>query len=363
MEKVLTKGDSGALKGVAVLLMVFHHCFRSKAKFAAYSLIFTPFHVKTIIHLAHWAKICVPIFAFVSGYGLIYVYKKMENPSPGEVFHWIKKRLISTLSGFWFVAGASYVVLYLFGRLNLSKWGDNNFKRILLASIDCLGLSDLLGTNTLRGAWWYMGAAIIFIILLPLLAWILGKWKLGGLVCIGLLSAVPRITGIGFPGGTNAFSFLTAFILGVLSQEYHIFNWFHCLHLVKNEKINDLLKFCLTAAGIAFGIWSYSKIPLKVFWEYHYAIVPFVLILFLVEYVFRLKKVRNVFEYFGKYSLDIWLLHTFVRDYLARYVWNVKYFLLVPVVITLISLVLGIIVEAAKKYSGYNKMIHYFIKK
>ena len=47
MEKVLTKGDSGALKGVAVLLMVFHHCFRSKAKFAAYSLIFTPFHVKT----------------------------------------------------------------------------------------------------------------------------------------------------------------------------------------------------------------------------------------------------------------------------------------------------------------------------
>ena len=30
---------------------------------------------------------------------------------------------------------------------------------------------------------------------------------------------------------------------------------------------------------------------------------------------------------------------------------------------TAISLLLGIIVEAAKKYSGYNKMIHYFIKK
>ena len=62
MEKVLTKEDSGALKGVAVLLMVFHHCFRSKEKFAAYSLLFTPFHVKTIIHLARWAKICVPIW-------------------------------------------------------------------------------------------------------------------------------------------------------------------------------------------------------------------------------------------------------------------------------------------------------------
>lgn len=71
MKKELTREESSAIKGVAILLMIFHHCFRTEKKFAAYSPIFTAFFTESrVISLAKWAKICVPLFAFVSGYGL-----------------------------------------------------------------------------------------------------------------------------------------------------------------------------------------------------------------------------------------------------------------------------------------------------
>ena len=74
MGEGLKKEDSAALKGIAILMMVFHHCYRTEKKFAGYEILFTPFTAENVIHLALYMKICVCIFAFVSGYGLMYGY-------------------------------------------------------------------------------------------------------------------------------------------------------------------------------------------------------------------------------------------------------------------------------------------------
>ena len=85
--------------------------------------------------------------------------------------------------------------------------------------------------------------------------------------------------------------------------------------------------------------------------------IPFILILFLKEYVFRIPGLKRLLGFLGKHSLNIWLVHTFVRDYLKPYLWSLKYFALVPLAILLISLVLSVVINALKKYIGYDGLI------
>ena len=111
MGEGLKKEDSAALKGIAILMMVFHHCYRTEKKFAGYEILFTPFTAENVIHLALYMKICVCIFAFVSGYGLMYGYLRNQNPDnriSDSAF--VKRHLFSTCSGYWFLVVPAYLV-------------------------------------------------------------------------------------------------------------------------------------------------------------------------------------------------------------------------------------------------------------
>ena len=93
--------DSMAIKGIAIILMVFHHCFFRADLTADYAIVFYPFSHDFVVRMALVCKICVPIFAFLSGYGLYISFRSGSENHP--VRQWTLKRLLSTMSGFWFV--------------------------------------------------------------------------------------------------------------------------------------------------------------------------------------------------------------------------------------------------------------------
>ena len=66
-----------------------------------------------------------------------------------------------------------------------SKWGETFYERGFAVFADILGISRLLETESLNGAWWYMSAAFVFIILLPLLDGTIEKF--GGIFCIAVI--------------------------------------------------------------------------------------------------------------------------------------------------------------------------------
>lgn len=86
MSKGAEKEDSMALKGIAVLMLVFHHCYRTAAKFEQYDVVFCGLSASQVITVAEICKICVAIFAFVSGYGLMYGYTIDKKKEIHEVF-------------------------------------------------------------------------------------------------------------------------------------------------------------------------------------------------------------------------------------------------------------------------------------
>ena len=71
-----SKIDSSIGKGVAIIMMLFHHSFL-QGRWENYNLsILFPFSYKSITDFAWFCKICVSMFVFVTGYGL---YKSISN--------------------------------------------------------------------------------------------------------------------------------------------------------------------------------------------------------------------------------------------------------------------------------------------
>ena len=114
------------MKGIAIVIMLFHHMYLSQDRFEGLNVVFTPFSADRIMYLCRTFKICVPIYAFISGYGLYLSYRK-NNSTPGK---WTAKRLIKTMGGFWIIWGLSvvgsqlyngYAVARYFGNGNIAK--------------------------------------------------------------------------------------------------------------------------------------------------------------------------------------------------------------------------------------------------
>ena len=223
-----------------------------------------------------------------------------------------------------------YGIYICLARNGFYKWGENAVEKCFCILADVCGVSSFLGTKSLNGAWWYMSAAVTFILLFPVLDAVMERF--GELSCLGMIFLLPRITGKGFPGGSSPYSFLMIFAVGMVC-------------------CRNALIFLLILA-----LWGYSKMDITFMWERQYAVTPFLVILFSVEYLFRLRLLSAVFQYLGKHSMNIWLVHTFVRDWLNTYVYAVRLFWLIPVVILMISLGISYFLDLLKKYTGYDRL-------
>ena len=194
----LTKQDSAALKGIAILLMIFHHCFLDPSRFAGHIVSFAPFSQSAIVSLSYFSKICVGIFAFISGYGL-YLSAVKQPRSAKAVSGWTVSRLIKTMSGYWLVYILALITTWIYAGLPVKTYCTNgNIRGLLYGALDFLGVASLFKTPTMNSTWWYMGAAVLFIVLVPLFIRITEKFGYTGL-CI-LIIMLPRLLKVGYPG-------------------------------------------------------------------------------------------------------------------------------------------------------------------
>lgn len=64
------------IKGIAIILMLFHHLFRIPDLYKGYEIIWFPLSENLVVSLADMSKICVALFVFISGYGMALKMKK-----------------------------------------------------------------------------------------------------------------------------------------------------------------------------------------------------------------------------------------------------------------------------------------------
>lgn len=344
--KSFDKDTSLVLKAIAVLMMLFHHMFRSGLQiYQGVSVSYFPFPEINVHNVATVCKICVSLYTFISGYGLYINYKKESQ----DVGRWVLHREKKLLMPFWVIVIFCWIVCQIVdGRVQEIYFKDGDYySGIVYMLIDFMGGATLFGTPTLVPEWWYMSAAVVFAALIPFVVYLEDKL----VPALIFVIALPRILGVGYQGGCGVYSFLFIFLLGIICAKYDLVNkWIWYKSPVCTEKIKLLLELLAVLIGYKF----YRKISVDMFWEFHYGLYPLLVIFFTVEFIAYIPWIRKSLIFMGKHSTNIYLTHSlFLYVYLSDFIYNMPHFVISYIVLIGISLSGSILIEWMKQIIRY----------
>lgn len=340
------KKESLAMKGIAIIMMLLFHCFREKAVYDGFDVSFFPFHENTIVNIAFVCKVCVSIFAFISGYGLFKSYSGKTTDDK----KWIALRYIRSFSGYWFVWVLCAIVFQIADGRYINTYGKG-VAGVIYALIDFCGLSTIFRTPSMNGNWWYMSAAFVFIILIPIVykckeyIWL---FLISEIVFIRILPMEP------FTGHNSVYAFLTAFLFGCQFAENNLFDKWALIG--SKTRLTKAYK-CIAELWVLMALYKvYFYIPIEKLWDYHYGLLPVLIVLFCVEFV--IPYLKSILAFLGEHSANIYMTHTFIRLYYFRnFTYSWKYFALIILVLLSMSLCISVIIEILKKAFKYNVLI------
>lgn len=358
-KKEFSRENTLALKGIAIIMMMFHHCFRVKSLFKGYKVSFFPLNQEFVIQMSLTFKICVSFFVFITGYGLFLSLKKLNeknNWTKKEICQWTVDRLIKLLSGFWIIT----IFSYIFCQIMDGRTGQIFFKNGILYGItdmllNFLGLSNLFKTNTFNSAWWYMTIAVLFVIAIPVLVKLFNKY--GYFTVIAAVIAIPRLLGWKYVN-SSFISFLFPLCLGCLFAEKNLMVRIANFKIGKNKYMSKCLKFIIETVLLIVLYLLYSKLNADMFWEIRYGLIPVCLMIYLYEFYIDLPVVKQVLKFLGKHSMNIFLIHEFIRTYyFTNWLYSFKNFTKIAIVLLLSSLAISICIEFVKKIIRFPKIV------
>ena len=170
----MTKQDSNTIKGIAILCMIFYHLFHIPEIWNEFSLSGMLFSTNIVIFLAELCHICVPLFCFITGYGLSIVCKN-ENLKINYNFALARYfRLVSDMMLiFCFVL---FINSFFYTEYTAEAvWEGGLIQRIFSAAANIFGVAGVLDIPWFAGPWWYCELAVIWIFVTPLMRTIVEK--------------------------------------------------------------------------------------------------------------------------------------------------------------------------------------------
>ncbi len=349
MDRSISKRHTQALQGLAVLMMLFHHFFQKPENL---TLLYF-FNADMCMRIAWLCKLCVTIFAFLSGYGMNFGQDSNKKPDLKSLYKKSAVRILRLYSLLWLV-----IIVF--------KTGEIIVSRIMVIppeiTIIPFNLPEFIGNmlgvvNTYNGSWWYVLFYVIICLLFPIIRVLLSKAvpiRSKAVLClsfaviaVGLRIAADHIlfpylfTGLMYLIVALHPPILLAFILGVLVSEYALFDRilsFINMHISGSPVKCFLFRFLIPVAVVAMLAIARIKIaPSAAYCTWDFIMSPLMVLCYLIvvrDYVPR------VLYFFGSFSTAMWLTHVSLMGYVyfpvARLTRFVPTFYLAMVVITLI---------------------------
>lgn len=355
-------GNSNCLKGVAIIMLLIHHCFQYPSRYKGQDLTFLiPEHILNTVALSF--KICVCLFAFISAYGM--TKKMMSIPDSDRrtlhvsVKNIISSRIIKLLGSFIFVFLLVDLFALFYDPARIPEIYGTKFPSCAeYFAADMLGLAELLGTPTFLGTYWYYSLAIVIILIVPAM-YLLNK-RIGSAAFLALV-AVINFT-VTFEN-RNIWHYILCIAVGVVCAAENVITRLVNYKICRNVYWNKIGKFTIEFLLVVVLLMLREgelKGELYPFWD---AVIPVVLIPFLCEFIFPIPVIRQIFAFLGIYSANIFMVHNFIRNvWFYDFTYQFRYPVVIVGVLLINSLILSILIELLKKGLHYNQLINWIIR-
>lgn len=336
----LSLQDTILIKGVAICFMLWHHLFSEHPEYG-----------QIVQSFALFGKVCVAMFLFVSAYGLTIQFSKitvfrLETFQGKEIFRFIAKRLLKLYINYW-VVFLIFVPLgiFFFNKSLQISYGEqvNQVNHLIL---DFFGMQ---GSESYNSSWWFYQLIIMLYILFPLLYIAVKKWNIAILILFFVILGshyykIPIIHDWLFP-----------FALGIscaLNKE-SITSFINNIN--KIVLIGCILILVFFIIYIRLNNWRTGGSGVDGF-------LTLALILILILTMRNIKIITPVLRYFGKHSMNIFMVHAFIFYYFyPDFIYSFRYPVLIFIVLISCSLCVSILIEYCKKIIGVYKFENKFI--
>lgn len=328
----LSRSDTTAIKGIAILLMLWHHLFLNTMAYGNLT------HSMAVVF-----KVCVALFLFVSGYGLTKQYSQLEKPYFKNTVKFLLRRYINFFLSYWF----SFVLVVVVGNVCGHSFseaypvGRNLLKCVLL---DAAGQ---MGYNSYLNPWWFNKMIIQLYLVFPILFLIIRNKYLSW---VGLaLIIVVQLYAKSIPG--NMFFIveggLPAFYLGMLCARCRL------IPESNDRKWRPLL--LIAGLLVCIGLMVLHVMVVK---DLYVAVLLRALMAFCVIVAYKSigDKHISVLEFIGKYATIMYLTHMLFIKLLSGVIYGAKYSVLIFVVFVAFCLVTAMLIDALEKLSRYDRL-------
>lgn len=335
MNNSFTIEKTSSVKGVAVLMLLFHHLFYGNNWEQCVSVF--PFENIIVPGLALYCKVCVAVFLILSGYGLTKSYEKQSE----SVLKFSLSHLFKLMFQYWFIFVIFVPLSFAFGSRNPIAVYSTGFKGIIKLLIDFLGISNLIGTPTMNATWWFMGIIIPLYVLFPVLLKLLHTRPIEMWLASLIIALMTFFISSRF--NQAVFYWICPFVEGMLLAKYNIINAFMNKYCTRQRVVISI--FALLASVLLrtrLGIVADSFMGLSI-------------IFFVNDFADLNVEIKKCLCTLGKYSADIFMMHTFIYGYYFKNIfYSLKYPFFIYITVLLACLIIAIVLEKLKKITKYN---------
>lgn len=334
------KEESIMLSGIAILLMIWHHFFGFNewlSEGVSYNRNFGSIGYLLVNIPANSGKICVQIFAIITGYA-IYINKEAYSNSNKRI-----SRIFKFLISYWLI----YAIFLFIGWINKDTLPTLNQFIKNLFGLDTSAFNPWINVSHA----WYVSFYIELILLVPLLIKFFKKGDLyhdilGSFFLLLISVFLPLIP---LDGALRGFLVnihpIFCVGIGILSAKYEILERIH-IKLIKRVPFIGLM------IGFYLLLYLYYKLPqffkmfdlvsniLGIFTE---AVLGFFTVLVSLEIINRIKfkVIKNLLLLLGSLSLYLWFIHGIFHTgnhFLQAQIYSLKEPLLIFIVVLIITI-------------------------
>lgn len=319
-QSYITPQDSLYIYGIAILMMVWHHFFGFPERFEG-DLQYIGGSIEYIIelYLGYFGRLCIAMYAFISGYGMM--AKSMQKNL--EFLDDIKlsiKQILKFFVRYWIVL----IIFVPIGfKLGVLKFKPEEF------------IKNFIGKSCSYNAeWWYVLYYVKMLIMYPFVKLLMNKLnfikesKCIVFVVVLLLGIINTV----FKGN---YTYYLCFLFGMLIYENRLY-----------EKVSIKLcrdRFYSIIISVICIIFSVIIRTISSFNIDAFLVVIYIFgCLQILKTMKNSKVIRRVLQFLGRYSIYIWLIHTFfLYYYFQSEFMQLKYAILIYIVIICVCLVIS----------------------